>query len=97
MSDSTWNYRAIVIEDDEFGIENWGIHEVYYDRRGKIEGWSKSPIPAGGEGKLELLDDLARMAAAAAQSALRWDVNADLLTDYKTGKVEWEPRERLER
>lgn len=79
----SWNYRMVVTEDEEFGIENWAIHEVYYDRKGKIEGWSEHPIPAGGESKLELLDDLAMQSAAAGQVPLRWDVNNETLTEIE--------------
>lgn len=78
---SHWNYRVVVVEDAEFGVESYSIHEIYYDDDGVINGWSKSPIAAGGETKLELLDDLARMSAAAAGRPLIWDVNNDTMTE----------------
>jgi len=35
----TWNYRVVQTLDGSLGI-----HEVYYDKHGKINGWSEGPI-----------------------------------------------------
>jgi hypothetical protein len=70
---SHWNYRAIAQADAEFGEVHYGIHEVFYDDKGNIDGWTKSPVAAGSDTKLGLLDDLARMSTAAAGRVLWWE------------------------
>jgi len=47
---SYWNYRVVMYKIDtyeKYGIEEmfqYGIHEVYYDNKNNIVGWSKDSI-----------------------------------------------------
>jgi hypothetical protein len=70
---STWNYRVIAQEDPEFGEVVYGIHEVFYDDEGSIDGWTKAPVPFLADSKVGLLDALAKAGAAAAGSVLWWE------------------------
>ena len=40
--ESHWNHRVIEGEDGR-GEKYVGIHEVYYDKKGKINGWTLEP------------------------------------------------------
>ena len=35
----TWNYRIIHYKDG-----GYGLHEVFYKKEGKIDGWTQQPI-----------------------------------------------------
>ena len=35
----TWNYRIIHYKDG-----GYGLHEVFYEKGGKIDGWTEHPI-----------------------------------------------------
>jgi len=39
---TTWNHRVLLTEQD--GEKSCCIHEVHYNKRGKIVGWTKDPI-----------------------------------------------------
>ena len=64
----TWNYRIIKhrcpsrITTGE--IEWFQIHEVYYDKDGKIELWSAEGCLPSGETKEELMADVEMMMQA---------------------------------
>ena len=70
---STWNYRVVASEDPEFGEAIYTIHEVFYDDKGKIDGWTKSPALFAADSKLGLLDVLARASTGAAGRVLWWE------------------------
>ena len=36
----SWNYRVIRYANNE----GFGLHEVYYDESGKVEGWTEDPV-----------------------------------------------------
>jgi hypothetical protein len=36
-----WNYRVISKPDSSGQADQFGIHEVYYDSAGRIEGWTE--------------------------------------------------------
>lgn len=36
----SWNYRVVKYANNE----GFGLHEVYYDAKGKIDGWTEDPI-----------------------------------------------------
>lgn len=39
---SSWNYRVIFHPDPEW---SWfGLHEVHYNKKGKVTGWTQNPI-----------------------------------------------------
>lgn len=53
----SWNYRII-----EFGT-HLALHEVYYDKRGKVRGWTAEPagfISDLAGSSAEIVDSLAR-------------------------------------
>lgn len=54
----TWNYRIIKRHHIASNIITFEIHEVYYNKNGKIEGWSAGPMAPNGETILELIEDL---------------------------------------
>lgn len=39
---ASWNYRVFKYKSGDVGI-----HEAYYDNKGKVNGWTKDPIIAG--------------------------------------------------
>lgn len=45
----SWNYRVMKYKDGGLGV-----HEVYYDKKGKVDGWTKDSI-IGGQSIEELL------------------------------------------
>ena len=51
----TWNFRIIKAKDGTLGI-----HEVYYDAKGRPEGYTSEPFLTG-ESKKDLLEELAMM------------------------------------
>lgn len=55
---SSWNYRQV--KDGN----HYGIHEVYYDKYGKIEAITENPCTPYGESKDELFKDLDFMLGA---------------------------------
>jgi hypothetical protein len=54
--DMSWNYR--VIKHDEKETVYYNIHEVYYDKKGKVDGISLENIAPMGETKEEVIEDL---------------------------------------
>ena len=42
----SWNYRIIYHDDDEVQ-PYYGLHEVFYTKKGKIKFWSKEPDVVG--------------------------------------------------
>lgn len=58
----TWNFR--VVRESTGGLQWHSIREVYYDRRGEVDGWTEEPVAPLGESLDELRADLARMAEA---------------------------------
>lgn len=55
----TWNYRLIDIGTKQHPY--YAIHEVYYDKKGKIEGWTENPIDIGSEDPKEIKDIMTTM------------------------------------
>ena len=49
----SWNYR-IMRRQHPTGEALYGIYEVYYDKEGKVEGWTENSMT----GEWETLDDL---------------------------------------
>lgn len=66
---TTWNYR-ICRETLGDGSPHMSIREVFYDKDGKVEGWSADPIAPAGETWMEISDELAKMSAAIGHPAL---------------------------
>ncbi len=57
-----WNYRVLKTKDGE---DDWyQIHEVYYDKDGKVEGWTKNGAIVAGNTLDEVRDSLERMLKA---------------------------------
>lgn len=59
----TWNYRVIFYDDNWSDIQ-YCIHEVFYDPKGKITGWTSRAVGVSGANKKELLQTLKQMKAA---------------------------------
>lgn len=61
----SWNYRVVKrTEKSKFFAEpviSYGIHEVYYDENGKINGVTEEPIRISGDDHLELYDTVDRI------------------------------------
>ena len=52
----TWNYRIIrTVQNNTF---HYSIHEVYYNKNGKIEAWTEEPVLPFGESEDELREDI---------------------------------------
>lgn len=84
---SHWNHRVMrhVEKDDAGGdvLESiwYAIHEVYYDAKGNVDGWTAEPAypvfyPEEDDGQITLKDDVARFARACDKPIL----------DFATGK-----------
>ena len=56
---SHWNYRVIKHDTDENIV--YQVHEVYYNDRGEIDGFTEDAVHASGESFEELLSDLDMM------------------------------------
>jgi len=39
----SWNYRIMRHSLKGFNDGGYGLHEVYYDEKGQVEGWSQEP------------------------------------------------------
>lgn len=55
----SWNYRLIRHTD-----RSVGIHEVYYNSRGRVCAWTANPVRVVGDSAAEVRTDLRLMAAA---------------------------------
>lgn len=69
---STWDYRVIrtVGGKGTTRYYNYGIGEVYYDKRGKVVGWTDNEARPAGESPAELRRDLALMRQALTRPVL---------------------------
>jgi hypothetical protein len=55
----SWNYRILKTKDGE---DDWyQIHEVYYDKGGKVKGWTKNGATVAGNTLVELKNSLEMM------------------------------------
>lgn len=61
---SHWNYRIIWKYHKESDASTYQIHEVYYDDKNMIEGWTQSPVEPMGESLEELRNDIAHFLKA---------------------------------
>jgi len=52
----TWNHR--IIRKVTGKETSYQIHEVFYNKHGKIKGWTKEPVLPFGESKSELREDI---------------------------------------
>jgi hypothetical protein len=61
----SWNYRLVkTTEKSKFFAEpviSYGIHEVYYNKDGKINGVTEKPVRIIGDNHLELYDTVNRI------------------------------------
>lgn len=55
----TWNYR--IIHHDKSDYPDFAIHEVFYDKDGKVESWTEHPIDVSGESNAEIVRVLKMM------------------------------------
>ncbi len=55
---SYWNYRVIKKFYEKADATTFEIHEVYYDKNHKIEGWTESAVGPSGETVSELKEDI---------------------------------------
>ena len=54
-----WSYRIIHHDEDQHPY--FAIHEVFYDKHGKVTGWTVDPINVSGESQLEVTKTLKQM------------------------------------
>jgi len=66
-----WNYRVCVRPSS--GFVTMQIHEVYYDKYGMIEYYSKNPIAPLGDDERELFEDMTLMMNALDKAVLNLD------------------------
>jgi hypothetical protein len=63
----------------------YGIYEVYYTPKGKIEYWTTSPMEPYGETVAELKKDLERMLKACSKKVLDYDrLTKQFANKYRT-------------
>jgi hypothetical protein len=57
----SWNHRVIkkTYKQGEETTHGYEIHEVYYDKDGRIDGWTEQPVNPYGDTVEELHADLA--------------------------------------
>jgi len=55
----SWNYRIIYYDDDDVH-PYYGLHEVFYSKKGKIKNWTKEPDIVG-ESVQDIKDQLKMM------------------------------------
>lgn len=61
----SWNYRIIRHPD------HVALHEVHYDKDGRVEGWTEDPVRFVGDSPRDLINTLERaLKSAREQSAL---------------------------
>lgn len=66
-----WNYRLMKHKHPKHSDEDWiAVHEVYYDKEGKITHYSIEPIWAYGESEEEIRNDLEHMITALSKPVL---------------------------
>ena len=53
----SWNYRILKTQDAD-GSPLWGVHEVYYNKAGEVEGWTERSVSIVGDTWKELHDVL---------------------------------------
>ena len=58
----SWNYRVVKHVDPK-GCEYFGLHEVHYDKRGRVILWTEEPAEVGTT-LAELLGTIERQGAA---------------------------------
>jgi hypothetical protein len=67
----SWNYRVIVSRDVSIvGVDSYALSEVFYGKRGKIEGWTEPGMNPYGDTLKELRSDLRLMCLALKQPVL---------------------------
>lgn len=72
----TWNYRVVKRADIE-GEETYGIHEVYYNDDGSIQGITAQPVGISSESEQGLKEVIGMMQEAFAKKVLAiGDLNA---------------------
>ena len=64
----SWNYRVVKYAEPLEDV--YLIHEVYYSKRGKIEGWSEGEMHPLGTSLKDLRGDLKHMMQALKQPVL---------------------------
>ena len=75
---SYWNYRVIKKYYEKADVATFEIHEVYYDKAHKIEGWTESAVGPSGETVSELKEDIEHFMIALQKPIL--------LEQFKNGK-----------
>jgi hypothetical protein len=67
----TWNYRVIVRRNIPLeGEDSYALSEVFYGKRGKIEGWTEPGMSPHGSTLKELRSDMRLMRLSLQQPVL---------------------------
>jgi len=69
-----WNYRVFKYKSGEYGI-----HEAYYGKKGKVEGWTADPIIVG-----DSVEDLFKELRVIGESIEQFPEILDYEKDSKT-------------
>ena len=68
----TWDYRVLVKRDDSDN-PHYGIHEVYYDKKGEISSCTILPCDPYGATAEELKDNLVQMLSCTLQNTVEYE------------------------
>lgn len=77
-----WNHRVMRRNFDN-GDSEYGIHEVYYNAKGKVEAWTENPVPLVGMSIKDLKQTLEWMAVALKKPLLDYE-NGKEITQQRT-------------
>ena len=67
----TWNYRVVKKKYNDY--VSYGIHEVFYDDNGNIEGCTEEPIDVSADSLEELKEVYNMMAEAFEQEVVEYE------------------------
>ena len=73
MSDGITKQYRMVHRKHKNGSESYGIHEIYYDSKGKIIIWSHTPVAVSGKDWLECCLKTYEMEGAFYTPVMEWD------------------------
>lgn len=88
----SWNYR--IMKHVENGELVYLIHEVYYNKKGKIWGWTTSPSTPQGISYLELMEDYEKMKDAFGQDILNFNMKPEAKGPRVFRGVKWKNARR---
>jgi len=79
----TWNYRIMRRKHPDDKTVDYGVYEVFYDEKGKIEGWTEEMICPTGETLKELIDDFKLYKQAFSRPILDYETGLEVSDEEK--------------